>query len=293
LSRGDFVVGAGGPRYSPSVFKRVWFPLVALFWVIMNLLLWRSEMSASRAVGSPVPAEAVWDRILTAPDDSALEIFHRGRKVGWCRWVPKVEEAVAVVPGPETGDTPDAPEGRVTRVTGYSLTLDGNVALEDPTQRVRFSGQLEFDAGKRWRTFSLKLALRPNSFEVRADAAREEVTFQMGEKPNAWEQRFAFNQLAQPEAVLAAFGLPLPPGWLQTLLPGAARSDAPSLALGLRWEARQDWLQLGSARARAYRVAARLLDHHEAVAMISRVGEVLRLELPGGVSLVSEALVGF
>jgi hypothetical protein len=29
------------------------------------------------------------------------------------------------------------------------------------------------------------------------------------------------------------------------------------------------------------------------VAMISRVGEVLRLELPGGVTLISEALVGF
>jgi hypothetical protein len=244
------------------VFKRVWFPLVALFWVIMNLLLWRSEMSASRAAGSPVPVEAVWERILTAPDDSSLEIFHRGRKVGWCRWVPKVEEAAETAPLPNPGDTVDTPEGRVTRVTGYSLTLDGNVALEDPTHRVRFSGQVAFDARKQWRTFSLRVVLQPNSFEVRADAARAEVTFQMGEQPNAWEQRFSFDQLAQPEAVLAAFGLPLPPGWLNTLLPGAARNGTPALTLGLNWEARQDWLPLGTARARTYRVAARLLDQH-------------------------------
>jgi len=274
------------------VFRRLWFLLVALFWVAMNLLLWRSEMSAGRAAGSPVPVEAVWERILTAPDDSSLEIFRHGRKVGWCRWVPKVEEADGPTPVPQAGETADTPEGRVTRVTGYSLALDGNVAFADPAERIRFSGQVDFDARKQWRTFTLRVMVRPNAYEVRADAARQEVTFQMGEKPNAWEQRFSFDQLAQPEAVLAAFGLALPPGWMQSLMPGG-REPTTSLSLGLNWEARQDWLHVGTARTRAYRVAARLLDKYEAVAVISRVGEILRLELPGNVNLVSEALVGF
>jgi hypothetical protein len=274
------------------VFKRLWFPLVALFWVTMNLLLWRSELSAGRAAGSPVPVEAVWDRILTAPDDSPLQIFQRGEKLGWCRWVPKVEESADTAPPAGDPATNEAPEGRVTRVTGYALGFDGNVAVEDGAQRVRFSGQVTFDARKEWRTFTIRVTLRPNTFELRADAARQEVVFVMGEKPNAWEQRFSFEQMAQPEAVLAAFGLPLPAGWLQSLMPGTQGHPPPALALGLTWEARQDWLTLGSARTRAYRVAARLLDQHELVATVSRVGEILRLELPGGITLVSEALVG-
>jgi hypothetical protein len=54
------------------------------------------------------------------------------------------------------------------------------------------------------------------------------------------------------------------------------------LSLGLQWEARQDWLKVGSARLRCYRLHTRLLEKYRAVVYVSRVGEILRVELPDG-----------
>jgi hypothetical protein len=172
--------------------------------VIMNVLLWRSEVSATRVEGSPVPVETVWERILTAPDDSTLEIHRRGHKIGWCRWVPKVEEGMPTTPAPGPGTGGELPEGQVTRVSGYSISLDGNVSLEDPAERVRFTGRVDFDVRREWQALFVRVTLRPNTFELRADAAQQTVSFRMGDQPGAWEQTFSFDQLAQPEAVLVA-----------------------------------------------------------------------------------------
>lgn len=273
--------------------KRVWFPLVALFWVAMNVLLWRAEMMSRPAGGSPVSPDLVWERMLTAPDDSSLEIRQHDRKLGWLRWVPRVEEdlgAAAPGPGPAAGD---GPEGRVQRITGYTVALDGNLASPDPPQRYRFSGQLEFDAAKNWQSLHLRVTLRPQVWELQADARRQTVFFKVGEEAHAAEFRFTFAELAQPEALLSALGLPVPPGTLQHLLPPALAGGPRKLALGLTWDARSNWLQIGSARARAYTVSARLLDKYEVRLVLSRVGEILQVELPNHLTLVSDALADF
>jgi hypothetical protein len=41
---------------------------------------------------------------------------------------------------------------------------------------------------------------------------------------------------------------------------------------------------------RVYRLQARLLDRYQIVVVVSRVGEILRVELPNGLLLVNEAL---
>ena len=63
-----------------------------------------------------------------------------------------------------------------------------------------------------------------------------------------------------------------------------------NLSLGLRWEARNDWLKIGHSQVRVYRLHTRLLDRYQAVVVVSRVGEILRVELPNGLLLVNEAL---
>ena len=62
--------------------SRLTFIAITLFWVVMNILLWRSEFGAGRA-GSPVPVAAVWQKILTAPDNSSLTVIYKGRKIGF------------------------------------------------------------------------------------------------------------------------------------------------------------------------------------------------------------------
>ncbi len=107
--------------------KRMYFPLVILFWVIMNVLLWRSEMDSHQSNGSRVPIATVWERILTAPDSSALQIFHRGQKIGFCRWVATIDETAIG----RTEAEQEAVGGRVRAFTGYTIDLDGNLLLDE------------------------------------------------------------------------------------------------------------------------------------------------------------------
>ena len=52
-----------------------------------------------------------------------------------------------------------------------------------------------------------------------------------------------------------------------------------------RWDSRQDWLKIGSAKLRCYRLQTRVLEKHQATIYVSRVGEILRVELPTNIVL--------
>ena len=49
---------------------------------------------------------------------------------------------------------------------------------------------------------------------------------------------------------------------------------------------------MGRSSVRAYRLSTRLLDRWAAVLYASPVGEVMRIELPGDIVLVNDALLG-
>ena len=89
----------------------------------MNVLLWRAEIAGRNNIGSPVPLETVWQKMITAPDQSALEIRHHGKKLGFCRWIPTIGERKDV-DGVVQGDSP---EGMVKETMGYDIDVSGNV----------------------------------------------------------------------------------------------------------------------------------------------------------------------
>lgn len=270
--------------------RRIYFPLVALFWVIMNVLLWRSEMGGLGQGGTPVPAESIWERILTAPDESPLVLFHQGRRLGTVRWLPTVGEEAAAPSGDETF----APEGRVGRITGYHLDLDASVSLDpESMRRLRFQWQAEFSPEREWRTMMLRLTRRPEVWEINADASAEALELKVGTPAKEWTETFAFAELRQPRALLSRLGLPWGMELLDPIFGGLPGGQPAALALGVQWEGFQDWLRVAGARTRVYRLRARLFDRYEAVIVVSRVGEILKVELPGDVLLVSEAFAAF
>src|SRR5262252_999924 len=79
------------------MFSRVVFVVVASFWVVMNVLLWRKEFGSGTTGATPVPLELVWGRVLTSPDSSSLTIMHHGTKIGFCHWITDVGEEWANV----------------------------------------------------------------------------------------------------------------------------------------------------------------------------------------------------
>src|SRR5262245_45124950 len=116
--------------------SRFIFILITLFWVLMNVLLWRAEYGRGRSAKSSVPASLVWQKMLTAPDSSSLTILHHGEKIGFCHWTTSIGEKLSQL---EEGEIPA--ESLAERKAAHRLQLEGNLALES-IGRLRFEGDL-------------------------------------------------------------------------------------------------------------------------------------------------------
>lgn len=186
--------------------KRLYFPLVILFWTTMNVLLWRSEFATRTASGSPVPLAMVWDRILTAPDDSPLQLYQDGQKLGTCRWAANVGEELA---SGKTSTADTAVEGRVERFSGYTIDLEGNTLLGDSPRRIRFNCHVGFGTNHIWSDFSARIAARPDAWEIRA-SAKEQTLLLRSSGASTWERTLSFAELSRPETLLATLACRCP-----------------------------------------------------------------------------------
>jgi hypothetical protein len=268
---------------------RLFLFFVTGFFITMNVLLWRSEFGANGQMGSVVPPELVWERLLTCPDNSFLEIRRKGSKIGDARWMAKVGEE-ANSSQLMTDELP--PEGMIKQLGGYELDFDGGVALE-ALSRLRFTSNLKLDTNQNWQEFTLTITLKPFSWKVKASEALQNVTLTTEDDEGHSERVFKFTDLQNPgkllrevggaafPAAMAAFGVGFPPL-------GTGRTN--NAALGLQWQARNDWLTIGSNPVRVYRLETRLFDRYHAVLFVSPVGEILRVELPDEVVLMNDAL---
>ena len=266
------------------MFNRIYFPLIALFWIVMNALLWRAEFGGGKEFGSAVSTEVVWQKILTAPDDSTLEISLNGKKIGYCRWSANAGDGVAAG---KTSRQDYVPEGMVKHLNGYSIDLEGNILPGQPATRFRFNLKLQFATNYLWRELSVRLATRPSVWTIHSTPADEKLELKYEDESGKWSRTFDFDDLRDPRKLLDELAGPLP---LALLGPVAGLGHPKTLSLGLKWEAHNDWLRIGHSQVRVYRLQARLLDRYQAVVIVSRVGEIMRVELPNGLLLVNEAL---
>lgn len=270
--------------------SRVAFLAITAFFLTMNVLLWRSEFRA-QGEGAPVPLAGVWERILRAPDDSDLEIFHHRKKIGHLRWAANAGES-STTNAPAANE--DLQEGMVRKVAGYTIDiLDGRLDLGEDRKRIRFTMNTTFSTNHQWQTFNLQFIQRPATLDVNASATNETLTLAYRQGEHAVTRTVTFAQLRDPARLLQEVAGPVPLGLLTGGLLGGLGGGAggaeltavpalQKLSLGLQWEARQDWLKVGSAKLRCYRLHTRLLERHQAVVFVSRVGEILRVELPDG-----------
>jgi hypothetical protein len=266
--------------------SRIFFVAVSLFFVTMNVFLWRSEYATS-ALTASVPAEVIWEKVMTSPDDSWLEVRHRGVKLGRAHWRSRINEQVSDQKDPFTDM---AAEGMVRQVTGYSLDFSGTVMLEELT-RLGFDFGLTLDAERKWQHLSAKIIIKPFTVEAFVSATDQEVRIVTSEDESRKELVYPFADLRNPEKLLRDLGGPLLPVALGAF--GPLRGDVSKAGEGLAWEARHDRLVVGRTELRVYRLTARLLGRYQAVLLVSPVGEILRVELPDDLVMVNDALVDF
>lgn len=266
---------------------RVTLLVLGAFWITMNVLLWRAEYGGGPALGSTVPAQVVWDKLLTAPDNSSLTIFRRGKKIGFCHWVTSVGEDLGKMSSADT-----LPEGMLRRIVNYRLELNGNAALADPADRLRFDSHLTFGADRAWNEFGLRISLHADTWELRSAAAEQNVRFNWQEEGQKFSRMFSFAELEHPEGLLEELGVPFAAEALRGLGWTGDATRPGSSTGSLRWEARYQSVKLGHSSVRVYRLQLTLLNQLKAVVFVSRVGEILRAELPDGIVLANDQLGG-
>jgi hypothetical protein len=267
--------------------SRLIFGVLAAFWITMNVLLWRAEYGSQAAMGSTIPAHVVWGKILTAPDSSSLTIFRKGKRIGFCHWITSVGEDLARM---SSGETP--PEGMVRKIVNYRLDLDGNVMLGTAAERLRFDSHLSLGSDRTWRDFELRLNLRPETWLVRSLAAEQTIRVNWQDDHEKFERIFRFSELQNPEAIVQEFVGPAAALLLNGMGLPSLKDPKTRSALVLQWEARTESVKLGHASVRAYRLQAHLLDRYNIVVFVSRAGEILRVELPEGITLANDQLGG-
>ena len=262
--------------------------LVTSFWVIMNFLLWRAEYGNRDSMATAVPPEVVWQKMLTAPDSSSLSIFHHGKKIGYCHWLTSIGEELS-----KAKEEDEPPEGMVGHLSGYRVQIEGNLALPDSPNRARFDGVLRLSTNQLWQDLNLRVNLRPVVWEIHSAAAEQTLHLKATEGDAAYERVFKFSDLQNPAALLKDFVGPLAFGMFDSLGLNSRSSSAAPPGLGLKWQAIRDSMDVRHASVRTYRLKARILDRYQIVIFVSRVGEILRVELPDDVLLTNDQLFNF
>ena len=268
------------------MFARSFFAFIVLFWVTMNVLLWRTEYGPRDPEGTIVPVERVMNLILASPDSSTLNILQNGKRIGFCQWITSVGEELA-----QYDEAP--PEGMANKTGKYRINCSGDVIVPNTIKHARFEFGLELSTNRVWREFSVRLSLRPVSWEIRSVASEQNIHVKADNGEERFERVFRFSDLQDPAVVFREIAGPFARG-----LPGAvsfpqAAQMSPLFASAIKWEARRGTLRIGHEPVQVYRLQTRLLDRYRFVIFVSRVGEILRAELPDGIVLLRDPLTGF
>jgi hypothetical protein len=255
---------------------RLTFFLIAAFWVTMNFLLWRAEYGAHGGEIS-VPVDLVWRKILTAPDSSSLNIIQDGKRTGFCEFSTGVETEMA-----QLDENSPPPEG-VAAQAGYKIRVDGNMGLGEFTNRVHFNGQLQFSNAHDWRELNLKISSRVAAVEIHSLAANQNVHLKITSDGATIERDLAFADLQNPNALLHTFAGNFGGDFLDGFdLPGVPQNSA-ALAQTIRWDAHRERVMIGREPTSVYRLETQVLQN-KIVIYVSTLGEILRVELPGGIT---------
>jgi hypothetical protein len=261
--------------------SRLFFLGVTVFWLSMNYLLWRSQAGGHSAFGSALPAEAVWDKILTAPDNSDLNIYDHEVKTGFGHWSAGLADSPLLSSRILAAEY--RPGGPEQKLTGYTLNFEGSL-LYKGSNHVRFQIAFALDTNKVWQDFRFRASMRPRAWDVHALAAAEKIALKVSEGDTTWDKTWTFAELRDPQALFGEVGGAFALGVLgmNQSLPGVARQ-------GIEWEAHEDRMKFGVTTVHGYRLEAFILGQRVQI-FVSRVGEILRVDLPRDISLRNQAL---
>jgi hypothetical protein len=253
---------------------RLTFLVLAVFWLTMNVLLWRAEYGSNGA-DTPVPLALVCQKILTAPDASSLTVYQGHERVGYCEISSGVGREMAEV------DSDRPPPENLVKHAGYQVHLAGNVSFGGNTNRFKFDGRIQFSDARQWREMNLKIITRQAVVEIGSLATNRSVHFKLSSEGAVLERDLSVADLQNPAAIIRAFAGNAADPLIGTLdLPDISASE---VAQSLEWKASRTRVRIGTEHVPVYRLETRVLGRNVTVD-VSTLGEILSVELPGNIN---------
>jgi len=288
--------------------KHGWLLLAGVFWLVMNLLLWRSEYGGGVS-GNPLPVENVVSRILETPDPSELDIYLGEEKKGSCRWmvVQVGEKDMVAAQNDQDGDVDlEAAEmaGLIKDIHAYAISLDGQLQWEDQPRRIRFMIQLDLSSDRQWVSLDGKVGMAGTWVHIHARRSEETFAIELDEQGAQTARiHWSFDELMDPEAALAKLTSMsgLPPVAVSMIL-GSVKSLPNMMVAGMpaypsseagfaTWNAASDWLNVAHSRMRVYRIDGPYEEDLPFKVTINRAGEILLVDLPRGLRLRNQGVL--
>ena len=260
--------------------------LLGGFWAVMTTLLWRTEFAGAHFEGTPIHPDIVWRKILTSPDSSSLAIIRKGQRLGFCHII------TGVISEGDTNAATSGPVGLYRGIEGYRVDLSGSISVLDHPGRLRFDGELDLDLNLNWTEFQTQFIARPLNVEIESNRARGVVRFKVENGDYAVDRNLRLEQLGHPDTVLADILGPAGPLMLGALPFPIPRVGGTAPDTELEWEALADRMKIGRSTAQIYRLEAMPMEGWRISILVSRAGEILRVDLPDTITLVNEALTG-
>ncbi|MFL3666788.1 MAG: hypothetical protein ACJ06V_09445, partial [Verrucomicrobiota bacterium] len=159
--------------------RRLVFPVILLFWLAMNVLLWRAEYGDTDR-GSRVSNDVVLNKIFNAPDASNLRVSQNGTLLGFVHW--------EIIPDEVYFSGTNQPVGRVESIKGYTLALDGRIQIETLKTKLRFTLRSILGADLGWQNVSTTIDLPPSSWEFAAAATNQVLSVKHDGALGQWER---------------------------------------------------------------------------------------------------------
>jgi hypothetical protein len=261
--------------------SRIFFAGVTIFWLVMNYLLYRSLWGGHSGFAASVPLQTVWEKILTAPDNSSLDIYNGDQKIGFGRWGAGTVDSPLI--GSKVLSAEYQPGRPAEKLTGYGLSFEGS-AMIGGSNHVRFQTSLSLDTNQTWIDLRIHASVRPNTWSLLAVAAKQSVVVNGDDGNGVWNKTWSFSELENPQTWLGDFVDPAALGFL-----GLNRSLLDAKSAGPQWEAHEDRMNFGQSKLRVYRLDSSVLGQHIEV-VVSRIGEILWVDLPFHISLRNQAI---
>lgn len=254
--------------------NRLTFLGLTIFWVTMNVLLWRVEFGA-RGGDTPVPLKLVWKKILTAPDASSLSVYQNGERMGYCEFSTSVGQQMATL------DEDKPPPDNLAAHNGYQIHIAGNVALGDFTNRLKFDGRIQFAYNRQWQELNLRFATHTASIEIHSVATNQTAHIKIINDGSVIERDLTYDELSNPSAIVRVFA-----GNFADAFIGLA--DLPQFtpdqgAQKIEWDARRTRVKVGTESVPVYRLETAILSYNVSID-VSTLGEILCVQLPNNIT---------